>query len=537
VLDLLGLADLRYLTVTTDANLQWRAAPAQTSWSNRVLLLSLAGIFFLTLYPFRFAHAQSARFLFPFSLNGWGKSFHVVDIFLNILLFVPFGFGLGEKLRERGRSKTAALLISYLCGALLSYFVEFLQIYIPPRDSGWGDVVTNSAGALLGAAMFESVGGAIVPWFSKQEQKLESWLSLPKIGVFVALYAGFWCVLAGPLQKQTRLTNWKSDSFIAIGKSASLRAGPAWTGRIFRIDLWNGAVAPEQARKITGSSAVEGEPAGPLATYQLSGPGPFQDTRQALPSLDWALRPSFAASEGAVFDGRSWLISVQPAPTLVNSIENSEQFALRVICHTAASPPTDARILSLSSPSGSENLALSQLGSALAFWYRNPLSMRRARMTWTAPGVFAPDQTRNLLLSFDGTAVSLFVDGRDYGHPYEFGPGVALAHYVRHIKAEELPGYSYIFYVIIFFPAGCLVAFAWRKSSVRRVTRACFLAAAWLLPALAFEWILADAARRSISLQDVCFAALIALAGSLWMNADQSYLPAMRNQDEPISVR
>jgi glycopeptide antibiotics resistance protein len=523
--------------VTTDDNLQGRAASVWTSWSNRVLLLSLAGIFFLTGYPFRFAHRESARFLFPFALNGWGKGYSAFDVFLNVLLFVPFGFGLAEKLRERGKSKTAALLITYLCGAFVSYVVEFLQLYIPPRDSGWGDVATNSAGALVGAWIFATAGGAIIAWFSARERKLESGLTLPSIGILVALFTGLWCTLAGPLQRQTRLTDWISDSFLTAGSSAWVRAAEGWKGQVFQIDLWNHDVPRWQARKLTASSSTNGEPAGALAVYRLSGSGPFQDVRQALPSLDWALRPSFSASNGAVLDGRSWLISVQPVPTLVSSIESTGQFALRVVCQTASAPQVDGRVVSLSTPSGPENLALTQFGSALAFWFRNPLSMNRGRMTWIVPHVFAPNQTRNILLSFNGTAVSLFVDGRDYGHGYEFGPGVGLAHYFRHIKAEELPGYYYIFYVIIFFPIGWVVAFAWRKFRVGWIARLCFVTAACLLPAVAFEWVLADASRRSLSLHNIWFAALIALAGCLWMNADQSYSRTMRSEHEPLSVR
>lgn len=523
--------------VTNNANLQRRPAPDRTSWSSRVLLLSLAGIFFLTLYPFRFAHQESARFLFPLSLNGWGKGGDKLSDFLNVLLFIPFGFGLGERLRERGKSKTAALLTTYLCGALLSYFVEFLQIYIPLRDSGWTDVITNSAGALVGAWMFVLAGEPVVSWFSARERELESWLTLPTVGVFLALYIGFWCTLARPLQRQTRLTDWTRDSFLAVGNSASLRAAPAWQGRIFQIDLWNRAVPPEQARKITASTLTGANPAGSLANYRLSGLGPFQDIQHALPSLDWASRPSSPVSDGAVFDGRSWLISVGPVPALVNSIEGSGQFALRVICHTAPVPRIGGRILSLSSPSGAEDLELSQAGSELAFWFRDPLSMRRARMTWIVPRVFPPDQTRNILLSFNGTVVSLFVNGRAYGLPYEFGAGTALAHHFRRIKAEELPGYSCIFYAIIFFPAGGLLGFAWRKSNRRWIARLGFLAAGWLLPAAVFEWLLADVAGRAISLQNICFAALIALAGSLWMNSDRSYSRATHSQHEPVSVR
>ncbi len=520
--------------VTTDANLPWRSAPARTSWSNRVLLLALAGIFFLTLYPFRFVHAESPRFLFPFSLNGWGKGGGVLDAFLNVLLFVPFGFGLAEKLRERGRSKSAAILVGYACGASLSYFVEFLQIYIPYRDSGWGDVITNSAGAAVGAWMFASFGSAIVAWFSSRERELGTWLSLPKIGVFVGLYIMFWCILGGPLQKQTRLTNWTRDSFLGVGDSASLRPGPGWQGSVLQIDLWNRAVPAREARKLTSS---DGAGAGSLATYRVSGPAPFQDLRQFLPELDWAAQGrSSPGPGGAIFDGRSWLISAQPASALVSSIESSGQFSLRVICRPAATP-SDGRIVSLSSPTGAANLELSQFGSSLGFWFRNPFSMRRVRMTWIEPHVFAANETSNLLLSFNGTALSLFVNGRDYGHFYELGPGTALAHYIRRVKTAELPGYDYIFYAIIFFPAGCLIGFAWRKFHVSWIGRACFLAGAFLLPALALEWVLAGAAARAISLENIWFTVLLEIAGSLWVNADGNYSRTPRRQHERLSVR
>lgn len=522
--------------VTTDANLQWRRGPDRTSWANRVLLLSLAGIFFLTLYPFRFAHQESSRFLFPFSLNGFGKGNDVFSGFLNVLLFIPFGFGLREKLRECGKSRKAALLTAYVCGALVSYFVEILQIYIPLRDSGWSDVITNSSGALIGAVLFEFAGAAIVWWCGARERKIASWLTLPKIGVFVALCTTFWCTVAGPLQRQTKIRSWTEDSFLTLGKSASLHTAPGWKGEVLELNVWNRAVPPEQAGKITASLA-SGQAAGSLAAYRLSGPGPFQDIRNTLPSLDWASKPVSSGSDGAVFDGKSWLISVQPVPTLASSIESTGQFALRVICRTGPSLRTSGRIVSLSSPTGRENLALSQVGSALEFWFRDPLTRDRPRMTWIAPRLLAPDQTRDILLSFNGTAASLFVDGRDYGHAYEFGPGAALAHYFRHIKTEELPGYSYIFYAIIFLPMGGLLAFAWRKIGVRAITRLYFMVGGWLLPAVIFELVVAHAANRSISPHNIFFAAMLTLAGSLWMNADRSHSRAMHCEYEPASVR
>ena len=522
------------------ANFRVNSAPAPTSWSNRVLLLSLAGIFFLTLYPFRFVHQESTRFLFPFSLNGWGKGNDVLDVFLNVLLFVPFGFGLAEKLRERARSKLATFWTVYAAGAVLSYAVEFMQIYIPLRDSGWGDVFTNSAGAAVGFLLYEWAGTGLVEWFSARERSLEASLTLRAIGMLVGLYVGAWCVLVGPLQKQNRLTHWTPDSFLAIGDSASLRPPPAWKGRIMELDIWNHGVPDELARKITSEPLISRSLAAPMVAYRFSGAAPFQDSRDFLPSLAWASQTRTSpSSDGATLDGSSWLISSGPVPTLINSVESTGQFALHVVCEPAESNVNveDARIVSLSSPSGTVNMELRQTGSSLIFWFQNPFSKRRTRMSLIVPQVFSPNQVRNLLLSFDGYKLSLFVDGRNFGYPYELGPAVALARYVRRVKAVELKGYSYIFYAIIFFSVGCLLGFAWRKSNVSWRVRLCFLACGYLVPAIVLEWVLADAAGRSFFLQNVWFPALLALIASLWMNADHRFSNSMRGQQEAVSAR
>jgi len=515
-----------------------KPAPAQPSWSNRVLLLSLAGIFFLTLYPFRLVHVESARFLFPFSLNGWGKGMGAVDIFLNVLLFIPFGFGFAEELREHGRSKLATFWAVYAAGAVLSYGVEFAQIYIPLRDSGWGDVITNSSGAAFGFLLYEWAGKGIIAWFTARERALDDWLTLGKIGVLVGLYVGIWCVVGGPLQKQTRLSHWTSDSFLAVGDSASLRPPPAWNGRVLALELWNYGVPDKLAQKITSQPLGAVTVGNPTVAYRFSGAAPFRDSRDFLPSLAWASQtPSSPISDGATLDGDSWLISDGPVPTLVKSVESTGQFAIHVICEPRDSNVQDARIVSLSSPSGAVDMELRQTGSELIFWFQNPFSMRRARMSWIVPRVFAPQQMRNLMLSFNGYKLSLFVDGHGYGYPYELGPGVSLARYIRRVKAVELPGYRYIFYAIIFFPVGCLLGFAWRKRTASWRGKLCFLACGFFLPAVVFEWVLADAAGRGLSFRNIWLSMLIALVTSLWMNADRDFRRSRRNQPEEVSAR
>jgi VanZ family protein len=72
------------------------------------------------------------------------------DVIANVLGFMPFGFvlcGFFALSRPRGQ----AILISTLVGGLLSFTVEFLQYYIPRRDSSLTDVISNTTGSLLGA--------------------------------------------------------------------------------------------------------------------------------------------------------------------------------------------------------------------------------------------------------------------------------------------------------------------------------------------------------------------------------------------------
>jgi len=76
--------------------------------------------------------------------------------FLNIVGFVPFGILLCAYLANT-RFARFAVLHSFLSGAAFSFIIELIQGYIPQRDSGFNDVITNSLGALLGAVLARSM--------------------------------------------------------------------------------------------------------------------------------------------------------------------------------------------------------------------------------------------------------------------------------------------------------------------------------------------------------------------------------------------
>lgn len=118
-----------------------------------LVLLGLAAIALLTLIPDpeqeELVRATPLACLVCGELGG-------VDVTLNLLLFLPFGVGLG--LLGLPWPGVAALALA------TSGVVELLQMkVVPGRDASLGDLVTNSAGALFGAALARRAGTLLLP--------------------------------------------------------------------------------------------------------------------------------------------------------------------------------------------------------------------------------------------------------------------------------------------------------------------------------------------------------------------------------------
>jgi len=74
------------------------------------------------------------------------------DIILNIAGFIPLGIILCVYFSFT-LPCFQAIFLSTVVGTLLSFVIEVLQAYIPSRTSGTTDIITNTIGALIGAAL------------------------------------------------------------------------------------------------------------------------------------------------------------------------------------------------------------------------------------------------------------------------------------------------------------------------------------------------------------------------------------------------
>jgi len=498
-------------------------------WSNRILLLATAGILFLTLYPFRFDfHAAVPGGGSPFLLGRSLKTARLFDVFLNVLLFVPFGFGLATELRERGKSRAFTLALALATGALFSYCIEFLQLYVPPRDSGWEDIFTNTSGSVAGFVLYEMLGKRALACLSNCEIWLETHLTQRNTVVVLLIYFALWFAVSFQLQKNTRLGDWRSDALLVVGNDASGKS--PWKGTVNAVQIWDLALRGEVAQQLSAGQATGTANPGLLVDYDFSAGPPFRNQRQISSEMAWSPSvPVITAPGLLVLDGSAWLTSRVPVPDLIANLGKTNQFTVRVLCTPTNVHGADGRIVSISQTSGFPDLTVRQEDSGLTFWFRNPLSANHSALAWVVPGVFTGGGTRDILYTFDGSNLSLFIDGKEEPLTYRLGPGTALAKFVRAVKAGELEGYHYVYYALVFCFPGAILGIAARNLAPLKFSACVWLACGFLIPAFLLEWMLVSTSGRLFSLQYLGLSVLVAFAGSLWINVDRWILLRQRS--------
>jgi glycopeptide antibiotics resistance protein len=513
----------RSFTITAGAMLQRDTSGAShkflaRGWSNRILLVALSGIFFLTMYPFEFfRHASLPDGRSPFLLGPPGKGFGHFDVFLNVLLFIPLGFGLAAKLRLKTKSWLVILASAWFAGALLSYCIEFLQLYIPARDSGWEDVLTNSTGSAIGCLVFLIAGIRVFYVLAAAERAVETWLSPWRTASIIALCFSGWAFYSIHLQAQSHLETWNPQSFLVFNNDATGRH--PWKGKLLQFDIWDRAVDFTSAQQIMVSHTFPATLADPLAGFDFSSlPVRQEHAILLVPLSSWF-------GDGAHSNDHSLMpapliASSRPATDLVAYLKRSNQFCVRALISCQGVTNSSGQIFSLSTPSGVPNLYLGQANGELLFWYRNQVSIAHPGLIWEIPKLLAPGQTRDLVLSFDGSDLCLCAAGRDVQCRY-WGPGTAFAALFRHIRQNELNGYRDLFYAVVFVPLGSLFGFAARRRSMSAPTAFVIFCSSLLLTPFMLEFELAVFDGRHFSFRNFGLSLAMVLAGLLWINSDR----------------
>ncbi len=111
------------------------------------LLLYLAAILYLSLYPWRYVPNPIFRTLIWVPLVSRRMT---LDAVLNVVFYIPLGASAFASLRRRS---AVAFVAALALGTLVSFAVEQAQLSIPTRFGNLTDLFFNSLGTLLGAVL------------------------------------------------------------------------------------------------------------------------------------------------------------------------------------------------------------------------------------------------------------------------------------------------------------------------------------------------------------------------------------------------
>lgn len=95
--------------------------------------------------------------------NDWG---YWKNVLINIGGFVPLGFLFYAYLAMAKRSGLPALT-TVILGAAVSLTIEVLQAYLPTRDSGVTDIITNTLGSGVGVMLYRWKAGLVMDIFHR----------------------------------------------------------------------------------------------------------------------------------------------------------------------------------------------------------------------------------------------------------------------------------------------------------------------------------------------------------------------------------
>jgi glycopeptide antibiotics resistance protein len=501
---------------------------SSAAWANRILILSLLGICYLTLFPFvlrifppRVIHKSA------FLLGNSAKKPHSIDFLLNVLLFVPYGFGLSAQARKRRAPKWIIFLIALTIGAATCYTVEFLQYFIPSRDSGWDDVFSNTLGSVVGFVLFEFFGASILETASGWEKYFAEWISPRRTALFLVLYFLAWFGISAFLQRETRLSNWDSQNVLFVGNDAS--GQESWRGQVDLLQLWDRSLSDREMAELSSGQISDQINEGLLGSYNFSNLPPYEDASHSLPALNWHPHNPQEMETGKLdLDGKSWLSTDSPVEKFNQAVTKSSQFTMHVVCTPVEIKNANGRIVSVSQPGDNVNVHLRQEGRSLVLWFRNPLSETRAMLAWYVPAAFDANKKLDIAASYNGADAFMYLNGNPVPRAYRLTPGASLMHTLGGVQTVALTGYSVVYETVIFLPAGILIGLAARKFAPGSHPYVRMITLSILLPSVLLEVLLAAVGGGRIWPRDIALSIFFGLAGILLVNADRHSSVAIR---------
>ena len=476
--------------------------------------VSLLFILYVTLFPFDFVstvnHGFDLTLIEPDSLGDW---------FRNIILFIPFGFGV-SCLILKPQKRARGLLIGVLIVSLsLSSIVEILQLFLPERTSMVADILANTIGGLLGFLCFRLGSYQIPALVAVLIFKIPQSLNLPRLIFTFIVYSTLTFLLSAYLQNATNLSNWDSDFPLLVGNEQT--GDRPWRGQISQLHIAMRAISPSEVEYVLSqNNPLTVIKDSLIASYQLRSRGSYSDRTGNLPDLTWRGLPSNSPdSKGIFLTSNHWLETASSAALLTQRLRDSSQFTLiATVVTTDTSQTGPARIVSLSADPSQRNFTLGQEGTNLDFRLRTPLTgINGSKPSLSIPHVFADTNPHNLIITYDGSIIKISLDNLTPSYSLELHPGSRLFWQFLPPHSNSLSNkLSKIFYYgLIFVPLGFILGLIAKLSRLRAHLNRLLIFIGLLSSCSIFEVILSTVSGKFMSLENLLLSLIIMVGGML----------------------
>jgi VanZ family protein len=454
-----------------------------------LVIVSILAVAIATLYPFNFSIPEN--FSPSTLLNRFDNTSFFQDQVNNVLLFMPFGFGLTSILLRTRIPGLIPILIVVVASANLSFSVEFLQSFLPSRDPTVADIINNTIGGFVGLLCFyiwdlRSFNSTIDYLENSQASN-----SLKKVTVFFAGYILLTFLIGISWENNVSLSEWNTNFPLLIGNEPT--GDRPWEGTVSQVSFADKEIYNREVQEVfinpnylkDGSNSL-------LAIYQFSGKYNYRDSTGQLPELLWQGQLKTQAidnQKGVKLTQSRWLQSAKPVTLINQRISKTSQFTVTATFATAnLDQKGPARIISLSGDSLHRNLTLGQDNKDLALRLRTPITGQNgADIKLSVPNVFADSNSHRIIVTYAKAKLKVYVDKPE--NIYSFN------------LLELLPNNQKLFsYAVTFIPLGFCLALltiiAKRQYNFNRLMLPCGI----LLPSLILEAFLIHVSGKSFSL-------------------------------------
>jgi glycopeptide antibiotics resistance protein len=492
----------RAVQMGTEVTRNQSAGPAvpqnATGWGRRALFVTVIFVLAATLFPFQFLPQETAyRRIHPFLLWLITGAPSLGDFLENVIFFIPLGFSLAC---WSGKKGFRHLAWAWAAGAALSILVEFLQVFLPTRGSEWWDVIANSVGSALGFLIFEWMGVETVRFALRMEAKIERVFTPCRIAITFAIYCGLMFFCSATLQQSTNLTYWAPSDMLLVGNNATQRR--PWQGRILQVVIADKAMPPEGLQKEADTQD-----------------GDYVRSASVSPNLLLDLSANDRANPDS-------LRVTVPAKDLIRDLHRTNQFTLQVLWVPGeAAEKSVGTLVSLAHGPRHADLVLGEYGGRWLAGIRSALAGETRRWDLVFSNIPKASEQQEITVSFDGSKLSAFVDGKRAGQPLRLNPGATLASAFKGVGARNVYGYGILYEGLVCMPLGFLLALARRNPTTRTHRQPILRATPFFLPPLLLELVISLVSSHPFNVGNVILGVCMILGALLLLNCGLSDTP------------